>query len=477
MDVGGTWFENKYPGAACDLPSSIYHYSFEPKYDWSSTFSGSDEIHDYIKFCASKYEILSHIKFNTVVEEASYSLGKWYVKVNTQEDNNNHNNNNNNKETLVAEILVSGMGQLNVPKIPGHVGSEKFCGISFHTSRWNQQYDLSGKNVAIIGNGPSGIQVIPQIASKVQKLYIFQRTPNYIVPTFISQTKLPSWLLRAGVGHLHRWLTYLFFEHKFGIFIQKNEANEKAQNQVIQFMKSLLPVHLHQKLLPTYRLGCKRILASEQFFEVLSRPNVQVITQPIESLGPHSIFVKKAKQEEQSPPSPSSDDDQQQTEFNVDCIIYATGFYTNQFLSSVKIIGSSQTLEEAWQTTYPKAYLGLVIPGFPNFFMLYGPNTNLGHNSIVFMIECQVNYILQAISQMSIHSIQQLDLKKEVLENYQTEVEKRMETTTWTGCNSWYRNKEGKVVNNLPFSTIEYWWRTLTFSLDVYNTEYFSSKT
>lgn len=433
--VGGTWYDNTYPGACCDVPSVMYSYSFEPNPWWSRKYSPHNEIRAYFEHCADKYGLRPRLRLGTAVAAAQFDeeRGLWQLTLQ-------------NGEQLEARALVSGLGQLNLPYIPDIQGTDTFEGERFHSARWNHDIDFEGKRVAVIGNAASALQFIPHVAKAAEQVYVYQRSANYVIPrndrayTAKEQQRFsrhPWW------QKLHRLAVYLRVECFFypvlrdrGLFrrlVQKwsrDCLNEQIGDPV-----------LRDKLTPDYPVGCKRMLVSDDYYQALARDNVEVVTSPISDIAADGICSEDRE------PRPA------------DVIIYGTGFRTTDMLSGVQFTGvNGVDLREAWRNG-AEAYRGVCVSGFPNFFMLYGPNTNLGHNSIIFMVERQVDYTLACIEKLLTHQLSSLSVNETSMRDYNQYMEKELEGTIWVAsCDSWYKNAAGKIVNNWPRSTTSYWW-------------------
>jgi cation diffusion facilitator CzcD-associated flavoprotein CzcO len=434
QSVGGTWRDNTYPGSGCDVPSMLYSYSFEPKADWSRKFAGQAEIVDYFEGVARKYGLMPHIRFNTEATEARFdeAAGLWRIRTASGEE-------------IVANVLVSGVGQLNRPAFPKIDGLDAFKGAQFHSARWDHSVDLTGKNIAVIGNGASAIQFVPEIAPKVGKLTIFQRTPNWCVPKadrpFTEREKKLfrafPWLVRA-----QRWLTWVTLERNFLAFTQGSFFGKLFEKATLKELEThIADPELRKKLTPDYPAGCKRILLTNDWFPTLARPNVAVETSHIARITENAVVT----QDGVSHPA--------------DVVIFATGFESTDFLAPMKIVGRGNAdLNDVWAAG-AEAHRGVAVAGFPNFFMLYGPNTNLGHNSIIFMIECQVNYIGQCVEALQNGKLRYIDVRKEAMAEFNAALQKDMQKTVWAaGCSSWYKTADGKVTNNWSSFTAKYWW-------------------
>lgn len=433
--VGGTWRDNTYPGAGCDVPSHLYSFSFESKADWSRKYAEQPEILQYLEQCAQKYGITPHIQFNTKIADARFdeTEGVWRLCTGTGEE-------------ITVNILISGCGQLNRPNYPEIPGLDTFEGTTFHSARWNHQHDLAGKNVAVFGNGASAIQFIPHIAPKTKKLYVFQRSANWMIPKADRKyAPFEQWMFRhfPAVAWLYRYFLYLQLEKNFFAFFKGSRYSKQVENSTEQLLTKVSDPHLKDVLRPDYPVGCKRILISNDFYTSIQNPNVEVVTTPIKQVTREGVITS----DDQSRP--------------VDTIIFATGFEATTFLTPMKVEGlSSMTLETAWKEG-AEAYLGVAVSGFPNFFMLYGPNTNLGHNSIIFMIECQVGYVVQCIQKLIDGNLLYLDVRREAMDQYNQELQENIKKSVWdASCKSWYKTETGKVTTNWPSFSAQYWWRT-----------------
>ncbi len=443
--VGGTWYDNQYPGAACDVPSHFYCYSFEPNPDWSRKFSGQAEIQRYLERCAEKYRLLPHIRFGREVASAKFDerAGMWRVRTTDGEE-------------VGANVLVSGVGQLNRPHVPDLPGLSDFGGVSFHSARWQHQHDLAGKNVAVIGNGASAIQFIPPVAKTARHVAIYQRSANWIVPRGdYAYSERAKRIFRAFplLLRVYRWYFYWQLEKNFLAFGSEGRIARTFETAARGWLETAIPdPKLRAILTPDYRVGCKRILIDDDFYPALARPNVSVETSEIARITRNAIETKDGHTHP------------------ADVIVLATGFETTTFLAPIEIEGrSGRKLAEVWEQG-AEAHLGLCVSGFPNFFMMYGPNTNLGHNSIIFMIEAQVHYALRCIQTLAKRGLRYLDVKPDVQERSNAELQRDLSHTAWAaGCKSWYKTASGKVTNNWSSFTVKYWWKTRRPKLDEFD--------
>ena len=434
--LGGTWRDNSYPGAACDVPSFSYCFSFEQKTDWTRKWSPQAEILEYMEHCARRYDLYPHIRFNTEIASAKWDESELVWRIRTTAG-----------EEMVADILVSGVGQLNRPSIPEYPGCKDFRGIQFHSARWRHDVDLTGKKVAVIGNAASAIQFIPQIAPKVARLSIFQRSANWMVPRgdrHYSEAEKERFRKYPWFTRLYRWLIWAQHEMNWPVFAGKQFFASRMQRAAEENLRaSISDPKLRELLTPDYPIGGKRILIADDYYPTLNRENVEIITEPIDHFGENAVVTKEGRA------------------IDADVLIYATGFESTSFLAPMAICGEgSRTLTEEWKDG-ARAYLGISVAGFPNLFLMYGPNTNLGHNSIIFMIECQTNYIIDLLKKMDETGIKALDLRQPVMDSYDAEVQRELTHTPWAKTGkSWYKLESGRITNNWPGSTIAYWWHT-----------------
>lgn len=448
-EVGGCWRENDYPGAACDVPSYLYSYSFEPNPHWSRRFAPQAEIYDYLRHCAKKYDLYPHIRFKTEVTGARFDTasGLWHISTQAGEAAG---------ETITARYLVTATGQLNRPQIPAIEGAESFAGAAFHSAQWRHDLDLTGKRVAVIGTGASAIQFVPAIAPQVGSMTLFQRSAPYVIPkadrayTRLERALAARWplwqkLTRGGI--------YSVYESRVLGFTALQLILKLYTRKALSFMrKHIQDPALRQKLTPDYPIGCKRVLISNDYLPALAQDNVAVVDTGISRITPAGIETRDG------------------TRHPADVIIYGTGFQATDFLSPMAITGrDGQDLNQAWRDG-AEAYLGITVHGFPNLFMLYGPNTNLGHSSIVYMLESQIHYVLAAIATTEAQQARALEVRAHVQEAFNTELQAQIRRTVWDkDCTSWYKNASGKNTNNWPGFTFRYRQMTRKVNTDDYH--------
>ncbi|MGY4535061.1 cation diffusion facilitator CzcD-associated flavoprotein CzcO [Pseudomonas sp. TE3786] len=429
-DLGGTWRDNRYPGAACDVPSHLYSFSFEPKSDWTRKFAPQAEIFAYQQHCADKYDLRRRIRFNREVATAVFDAeaGLWQV---TCTDG----------EQFSAQALVSACGQLNRPAMPRVEGLERFQGEAFHSAHWNADYDLRGKRVAVIGTGASAIQFIPQIAPQVAQLHVFQRSAAYVIgkpdrpyrPWEIAVMRRLPWLQKIDRG-----LKYVQHEARVLAFTVVPKLMLSMQLMFrLHLKRSIKDEAFRQRLVPDYPMGCKRILISNDYYPALARDNVEVVDSEIQAVTETGVRTADGRERE------------------VDAIIYGTGFAATEFLSPMHITGlGGRDLNAAWKEG-AEAYLGISVSGFPNLFILYGPNTNLGHNSIIYMLESQFAYVLGCIKHLQ--GLRYINLKAQVQTQFNQKLQKTIDQSIWQqGCTSWYKTASGKNTVNWPGFTFTY---------------------
>jgi cation diffusion facilitator CzcD-associated flavoprotein CzcO len=430
--VGGTWRDNTYPGAACDVPSHLYSFSFAPKTDWSRRFPEQPEILGYFESLVDSHALRPHLRFGTAVVAASWSDADatWDLELADGEH-------------VTADVVVSGLGQLNRPNIPDIAGLSDFEGTVFHSARWDHDHDLTGERVAIIGIGASAIQFVPQVAKAAGQLTLFQRSVNYVAPKpDRAYRPWERWLLRhvPAARRTYRASIYWRFEARFALMRKGNRLGRMLQDrfgkEVGKLVSDRLPA---EALIPDYTPGCRRILIANDWYPTLLRPNVEVVTDGVAEITSDSIRTADGR------------------EFAADTIIFGTGFHSTEFLSPLHITGrDGLDLNQVWADG-AHAYLGMAVAGFPNLFMLYGPNTNLGHNSILFMIEQQVAYIRSLLVDMVRDDVVTAEVTDRALARYDAEIERLAERTVWAeDCHSWYKTDSGRITNNWPDYTVRY---------------------
>lgn len=429
QDVGGTWLDNSYPGAGCDVPSHLYSYSFAPNADWSRTYARQPEIHAYFRRVAEDHGLLPHIRLQTEVTGAEFDEadGTWTVQTAAG-------------ATLTCRLLIVGVGQLNRPLIPDIPGRESFRGIQFHSARWNHEVDLRGKRVASIGNGASAVQYIPEIAPLANRLTVFQRSPNWIVPRVdreIGPGRRALFRAVPALAKLLRLSIYLASDARWGAFRHADGFVSRRMRQLaLNHLEAQVPdPALRARLTPDYPVGCKRVLVSSDYYPALMRDNVELMTDPIARIRPEGVELEDGRV------------------VPLDAIIWGTGFEASGFLAPLTIRGlGGRALRDAWAKG-AEAHRGVAVAGFPNMILLYGPNTNLGHSSIIFMVERQMDYAMNLIQFLLDRSLAWFDVRAEAQADYNRRIQAELAQTVWVaGCRNWYR-RDGKVINNWSGST------------------------
>jgi cyclohexanone monooxygenase len=445
-DVGGTWRDNHYPGCACDVQSHLYSFSFEPNPDWSRMFSPQPEIWSYLRGCADKHNLRPHIRFNTELVEARWdeAADLWRLKAA-------------NGERHSAQVLISGMGGLSRPTYPANVpGLENFSGKTFHSQQWDHDYDLKGKRVAVIGTGASAIQFVPQIQPQVAHLDLYQRTPPWIMPKpdrAVSKFERRMFKLLPWTQRLFRSAIYAMLESRVIGFAFAPRVLKLAQSIAFRHLyKQVKDPVLRSKLTPNYTMGCKRVLISDDYFPALAQSNVDVLTNGIREVRAHSIVGADG------------------VDRPVDAIIFGTGFHATDPLPAGVLFGrGGQDILDTWKEG-PDAYKGTTVAGFPNLFLIVGPNTGLGHNSMVYMIESQVTYILDALRTMRQRNLASVDVKADAQARFNAALQTRLVGTVWStgGCKSWYLHESGKNVTLWPGFTWQFRRLLRRFNADAY---------
>lgn len=464
--VGGTWLENVYPGCGVDTPNHFYSFSFEPNHDWTHYYSKRDEIYGYLEQCADKHGIRDSIRFNTEVVSAHYDDARavWRVTVRGA---------NGGEEAVEADAVIFAVGQLNRPSIPDIPGLASFKGAAFHTARWRTDLDLKGRRVAVIGTGASGMQVAPSIAPDVERLVIFQRTPHWVSsnPNYhraVSEGK--KWALKH-VPYYANWYRFqLSWAAADGIHpslrvdpawtkpdVSVSAAHEQIRQTLIQRIREQIGDDevLLGKVIPDFPPYGKRMLRDNHWYETLKRSNVDLVTDPIEEVRPDGIATATG-------------------EFHpVDVIVLATGFRANEMLAPVDIQGRGGVpLRAIWGDDDPKAYLGITVPGFPNLFVLFGPNTNYAHGgSHIFSAEGQIRYVLQGLRELIEGGYAAMECRQEVHDAYNRNVDEAHARMVWghPKVDTWYKNRRGRVFSISPFRLFDHWKWTSTLNRDDYH--------
>ena len=432
--LGGTWRENTYPGASCDAPSFLYSFSFAQKTDWSRRFALQPELLGYSAQCAIEAGLLPHCRFNSEVASARFDDAGMRWRIDLADGS-----------SIGADFLVSAVGQLDRPSIPEFAGRDDFAGPQFHSARWDHSVGLAGKRIAVVGNAASAVQFVPQIAPLATRLTIFQRSANWLLPR--NDKLYAPWLHRAmkrwpWLAKLRHDVQWFFFGEMMLTPLMKRVrvAQWAARRRALAHLRRQVDdPALRARLVPDYPVGARRVLFNDDYYPALGRRNVRLVTESIERIESNGIRTRDGELHE------------------ADVIVFATGFKATEFLAPIGVTGpGGRALADEWRRG-AHAYLGVTVSGFPNFFMLYGPNTNLGHNSILVMIEAQAGYIVQAIESLRTQGLRRFDVKREVMEEYNRKLARDLEKSVWAGAkSSWYKLADGTITNNWPHSTIRY---------------------
>lgn len=444
--LGGTWRDNTYPGCGCDVPSDLYSLSFEQNPDWSQTYASQQEILAYLRRVAARHRVEESIRFGTEIVSLRWNEQHHHWQLTAADGHR-----------FTATVVISGMGGLHIPAVPELPGQDRFAGTSFHTARWRHDVDLAGKRVAIIGTGASAVQIIPEIAPHVARLTVFQRTPPWILPRNNRPTTASGrWLKRylPGVQRARRLALYWKAEPIAVGFTLKPKATGSSQKRAMRFLKSQVedPL-LREQLTPQYSMGCKRVLLSDDYYSTLTRPNVELVTRRVARLAPDGVVTGNGQR------------------WPADVVIYATGFKPFNPTHQVEIIGrEGRNLAEDWAAG-PEAFKGVAVSGYPNFFMLMGPNSGLGHNSILVMIEAQVSYISQCLRWLrrpgwGSGTMRAIEVRPTVQQRYNDWLQDRFKHSVWhtqerpglSPCTSWYQNLGGKNFTLWPSFATAYAW-------------------
>jgi cation diffusion facilitator CzcD-associated flavoprotein CzcO len=424
--VGGVWRENRYPGAAVDVPSDLYSYSFERRYPFAKRFGEQEQLLDYVQHCADKHGVTPHLRLGTEVTRAAWEDGGWTLTLAGG-------------GSLRADVLIPACGQLSVPEPPRIPGVGTFDGPAFHSAQWPDDLDIKGKRVAVVGTGASAIQIVPAIAEAAAQVDVYQRTAPWLLPKMDAEgLEDRSRLVEYG-GRLANWLWFEALIPGF-TWAPRSMLLVRALCEA-QLRWQVRDRAMLARVKPDTPVGCKRILVSSDWYPALLRDDVQLITAPIEAITPLGI--------------------RSDSERAYDAIVYATGFATSDPVAPMQILGADgrSLSDDAWAQG-AEAYLGISVPGFPNLFLMYGPNTNLGSGSIIYMLECQMRYIADAVRRLRDDRLAWIDVREDAHRAFADEMQRRLKDSVWTRCESWYRSPSGRVVNNWPGLMTEYRART-----------------
>ena len=441
--VGGTWRANTYPGAACDVPSHLYSYSFALKPDWSKTYANQPEILQYFEDCADRFGIRPHLRPHTRITAARWDERARQWRLTDAEGGG-----------YVADVLVSAIGTFTTPFIPEIDGLGSFAGPCFHSARWEHEHDLAGTRVAVIGTGASAAQIVPELAKEAREVHVFQRTPQWILPRSdkpFSEEQKRRFAHNPIAIRRHRREIYWTFENAIA-FRHGDEVAEQLTTLALSHIDHRIQDdELRAKLTPEYPFGCKRTLVCSDFYKALVRDNVELVTEAIERVTPGSIVTHDGR------------------ERPVDAIVLATGFKATEYLEGIDVVGiGGRRLHDDWAEV-AHAYMGLTVSGYPNFFMLYGPNTNQGGNSIIVILEAQATYVLSALRAMRLRRARAVDVRRDVMDAYNEELAQALAGTVWSdGCQSYFKNANGRIATQLPQTSRWYAKRTRRFRMREY---------
>ena len=433
-DIGGTWNDNTYPGCGCDIPSLLYSFSFAVKNAWTRKYAPQPEILKYFNDCVDRFSIRDKFYFGHSVTKANWNEDDKRWEVFTASG-----------DIIRCDYFVSAVGQLSRPAIPKIDGAQNFEGQVFHSARWPESFDPKNRTIGVIGNGASAIQIVPEIAKTAQRVKIFQRSPNWILPRHDHRYGLFWRLFNRYIpfaARVQRLFMYLTFELRILFYNRRTFLNKMFTGWSRMRMKKRVPTALRKDVIPSFPAGCKRVLLSNNYLESLHRPNVELITDNIETIISVGVQTSNSKH-------------------TVDTLVMATGFEANRFLYPIEIHGvDNRSITEVWKKR-PQSYYGMLVPGFPNFCMLYGPNTNLGHNSIIFMVECQVQYLIRLIRTTEKQGYDCFEVEARAMKEFDLQLQQQLDKKVWNGyAKNWYTNEGGYITNNWCRSTLAYMWQT-----------------
>lgn len=434
--VGGTWRDNHYPGCACDVPSHLYSFSFALNPDWSRMFAPQPEILAYLERCADELRVREHIRFGAEVQrvELDEAARVWHVHVAGG-------------RVLTARSVVLGVGAFDKPIVPTLPGLERFSGEAFHSARWPSSFNADGKRLAVIGTGASAIQFVPQVAKQAARVHLFQRTPPWVMPkpdfefspAQRRRFRERPWLMKALRSAIYWWME----TRGLGFTVSPKVMKLAALGGKEHIKKQIRDPELRARVTPDYMPGCKRILIANDYYPTLERANVELVSDGVERVTERSVVTRDG------------------TERDVDAILFGTGFGVTDILTPLVVVGRRRReLNEVWAGGI-EAHLGTTISGFPNLFILFGPNTGLGHNSMVFMIESQVRYVMNCLQTIEARGARQADVRAQAQARFNAALAPRLARSVWAaGCQSWYLDERGRNPTIWPGFTFEYWWKT-----------------
>lgn len=446
--VGGTWHANRYPGAACDIPSLLYSFSFAPNTQWTRSYPGQAEIEAYLNHCVERFDLLPHLHLRTRVTSLRWDADTQRWTVTAQQRGRTL--------TWTARVVVNATGGLSRPARPSLAGLDRFAGPVMHTARWQGEVPLAGRRIGVVGTGASAVQLIPQLVDTASRVVVFQRTPPWILPKHDRPVGAARrWLLDnvPGVRQLARGCVYALHELRAPGFTREPRILKALEPLALRYLhRRVKDPALRESLTPSYRMGCKRILMASDYYPALQRRNAKLVTSAITEVLPDGVATADGQQHA------------------LDVLVLATGFQAAEAMAPFPVVGrDGAELNEVWRDG-AKAYLGTTVPGFPNLFLIVGPNTGLGHNSMVFMIESQLHYVMDALERMDRARLAAVDTRADVAEAYNERLQQRLQRTVWStgGCTSWYQARDGRITTLWPGSTLAFRWHTRRFRLDLH---------
>jgi cyclohexanone monooxygenase len=434
--VGGTWRINTYPGLACDVKSHLYSYSFDLNANWSRLWSAQPEILEYFEQCARRYELGPNLKLNTEIVSARWDADSWELTTAAGEQ-------------FRFDIVVSAVGLFTRPLLPDLVEEQPFTGTLMHTARWDHSVDLSGARVAVLGTGSTAAQLIPEVAKVAAKVYSVQRSPTWILPKpDRPYSEREKWMFAhvPFAKKIYRTRLWLRSESNIGVIEHGSEKTQEFKGIAVRTLEAAVADEaLRRKLTPDHPFGCKRLVFATDYLQTLTQPHVEVVASPARALRARSLVTEDG------------------THLDVDAVLCATGYAAADYLGQIDVVGEEQTLRQAWsEGAY--AYLGMAVPGFPNFFMLYGPNTNVGSNSVIFMLEAQAHYIVRALKHMRRKGHTYVAVRPSTMAAFVAKIDEWMAGTVWlTRCSNYFRAANGRVVTQWPRSARAFWAMTRRF--------------
>lgn len=444
--VGGTWRDNTYPGAQCDVQSHFYSFSFALNPYWSQTYADQPEILDYFERCADVYGLRPHLRCGTPIETAAWddeSRG-WRLRTRAGEE-------------ITADVVVSALGMLNVPAYPDIEGLADFAGPVFHSARWDHSVDLRDRRVAVIGTGASAVQLVPPVAEQASHLSVFQRSPAWILPKPLRpyrDEEIRRFRHVPLAARRERWKYFWMFERVSSFKVADPETQAREGFAKEWMATAIADDDLRAKLTPDFPFGCTRILLTNDYYPALQRPDVDLVTEPILRVTDRAVVTADGR------------------EHAVDVIILATGFKATAHLSAVDFRGrGGRRLRDEWKDGGAAAYLGTTIPGYPNLFVLYGPNTNQGGNSIIFIIEAQVHYVMRALARIRRRGNGVMEVRTGVARRYNRRIANALRGTVWDGgCHNYFKDASGRITTQYPHRALWFWLRTRAVNPFAYRT-------